>query len=149
MVFEAPAGMWGTEYRRKPSEEVFASELRRKCLYPATPKKAPPTAGRGSPKLRQHPLKGIPQLHLSRRAFCRFLKIHFIYTSSLSACTYVHHMCAWRPQIAEVGAGSLGTGITGSCELPCVYWEPNLGPLEEQQMLLIATSSFLSLAPVL
>lgn len=58
-------------------------------------------------------------------------------------------MCAWRPQIAEVGAGSLGTGITGSCELPCVYWEPNLGPLEEQQMLLIATSSFLSLAPVL
>lgn len=44
-------------------------------------------------------------------------------------------MCAgavvWR-----LGVGSFGLGVIGTCEPPCGCWD--LGPLEEQQMLLIA-----------
>lgn len=32
--------------------------------------------------------------------------------------------------------GSPGTGVRDSCELPCGWWELNLDPLEEQQVLL-------------
>jgi len=28
-----------------------------------------------------------------------------------------------------------GTGVTGSCELPFVFWEPKSGPLQEQELL--------------
>ena len=31
-------------------------------------------------------------------------------------------------------------GIIDSCELPCWCWELNLGPLQEQQVLLTAVS---------
>ena len=34
------------------------------------------------------------------------------------------------------GVGFPETGIIDSCELPCVYWELNAGPLEEQPVLL-------------
>jgi hypothetical protein len=33
------------------------------------------------------------------------------------------------------------TGVTDSCELPCGFWELNLGPLEEQSVLLTAEPS--------
>ena len=33
------------------------------------------------------------------------------------------------------GVRSPGTGVTGSCELPCRFWELNPGPLEEQPVL--------------
>ena len=36
---------------------------------------------------------------------------------------------------------SLGTGVTDSCEQPCGCWELNLGPLEEQEMLLTTEPS--------
>ena len=39
------------------------------------------------------------------------------------------------------GVGSPGTGATDNCELPCGYWELNLGPLEEQPVLLTAKLS--------
>lgn len=29
-----------------------------------------------------------------------------------------------------------GTGVRGGCNLPCGFWKLNLGPLEEQTMLL-------------
>lgn len=45
---------------------------------------------------------------------------------SVSLCTtFVQSL--WR---SEEGGGPLGTGITGCCELPCVYWEQN--PLQEK-----------------
>ena len=34
------------------------------------------------------------------------------------------------------GVRSPGTGVTDSCELPCGCWELNLGPLQEQHVLL-------------
>lgn len=32
---------------------------------------------------------------------------------------------------------STGTGNTDSCDLLCGHWEPNPGPLEEYQLLLV------------
>jgi hypothetical protein len=37
--------------------------------------------------------------------------------------------------------GSPGTGVRDSCDLPCKCWELNLGPLEEQTVLLTTESS--------
>ena len=39
------------------------------------------------------------------------------------------------------GIGSPGTGVTDSCELPCVYWELNPSLLEEQPVLLATKPS--------
>ncbi|XP_041911063.1 cystatin-like 1 [Arvicola amphibius] len=40
-------------------------------------------------------------------------------------------MCLQRP---EEGIGSPETGVAGGCELPCGFWEPNFGRLQEQQL---------------
>ena len=50
--------------------------------------------------------------------------------------------CAWRP---EEGAGSFGTGVTDDGEPPCGCWMPNLGPLEEQPVLLTSEPSLQAL----
>lgn len=34
--------------------------------------------------------------------------------------------------VPEDSIGSLGTGISDDCELPCGFWESKLGPLEDQ-----------------
>ena len=34
--------------------------------------------------------------------------------------------------VPEDSIGYLGTGVTDGCELPCSFWESNLGPLEDQ-----------------
>lgn len=41
----------------------------------------------------------------------------------------------------EEGGGSPETGVTGGCELLCRCCEPNLDPMQEQPMLLIADPS--------
>lgn len=50
-------------------------------------------------------------------------------------------MQSWCHQRPEEGIKSLGTRVTNFYELPCGYWEPNLGPLNEQQVLLTAEMS--------
>lgn len=40
------------------------------------------------------------------------------------------------PQRPEDGTGSFGAGIIYSCKQPYGCWEPNLGPLQEQEVLL-------------
>lgn len=41
-------------------------------------------------------------------------------------------LCLWSvPEKARKG-----TGVTGGCELPCMYWERNLDPLEEKPVLI-------------
>ena len=57
---------------------------------------------------------------------------------ALPACMYVYHVCAWCLWRPEEGIRSPGTGVTDGCEPPYGYWESNLGPLEEQQVLLKA-----------
>jgi hypothetical protein len=54
------------------------------------------------------------------------------------ACIYenhVHYWCLWR---SEDGIGSSETGVGGGCKPPCGCWEPNPGPLQEQQVFLTA-----------
>ena len=41
---------------------------------------------------------------------------------------YVHTWCLWR---SDEEVRFLGTGVRDSCELPCGFWEPFLGPLKE------------------
>jgi hypothetical protein len=53
----------------------------------------------------------------------------------------MHHLHGVPKRIRE-GNKSFGTGVTDSCEPPCVCWELNLGPLKEQSVLLTT-----SLAP--
>jgi hypothetical protein len=53
----------------------------------------------------------------------------------LSACVSVYHVFIVLVETRR-GIASPGTGVTDSCELPCECWELNLGPLEEQAVLL-------------
>lgn len=55
---------------------------------------------------------------------------------SLTSCMSIHNMCAWFLRSPDPG-----TGVTDDSELPCECWEPSLGPLHEQQVLLIIKSS--------
>lgn len=53
---------------------------------------------------------------------------------AVSACANVHHMHAWRcPQRPEGDVRSPGTEVVDSCELLYKCWQPNLGPLQEEQ----------------
>lgn len=45
----------------------------------------------------------------------------------LSACMYMHHMCAWHLGKSEEVAKSSGTGSHGWLRDTC--WEPNSSPL--------------------
>lgn len=56
--------------------------------------------------------------------FFSFVKIYyFMHISVLSACIFVHHICAWYLWSPEDGIGSPGTVIIDGYELPCVWWE--------------------------
>lgn len=59
-----------------------------------------------------------------------FLKILFIFICS--ALVFCLPVCLYE------GSISPGTEVTDFGELPCACWELNLGPLEEQPMLLPA-----------
>jgi hypothetical protein len=49
----------------------------------------------------------------------------------------VHHVHEMSKETRSRQASSpLGTGITGNSEPPCGCWESNLGPLEEQVVIL-------------
>lgn len=62
----------------------------------------------------------------------RVFKLVFMYVSVfVCMCICVLHVCLWR--LAE-NIGSPGTGVTVSCEPPCLCWRPNPGPLEEQDL---------------
>ena len=69
-----------------------------------------------------------------------FVIIILFYKSVLSAYMSVYyHVHAWYPQRSqrsEESVRSSGTGATDSCEPPYGCWELNLGPLEEQPVLL-------------
>lgn len=38
-------------------------------------------------------------------------------------------------QRPEEGSGSPGAGVTRGCELQCGFWEQNLGPPQDQEVL--------------
>jgi hypothetical protein len=54
-------------------------------------------------------------------------------------CTmYDRETGPWKP---KDDIGSPKVGITNSCEVPCGNWEPNLGPLKRQRVLLTTEPS--------
>lgn len=53
----------------------------------------------------------------------------------VSVCLCIHkHRCSWLKP--DENMRSPGTGVIGSCELLCEYWDLNLGPVEKQPVLL-------------
>jgi hypothetical protein len=60
----------------------------------------------------------------------------------LPACMSVNFICAWCPQRSKLGIGSLELELWMVVNsLPCMCWELNLGPLQEQRVLLTAELS--------
>jgi hypothetical protein len=68
----------------------------------------------------------------------RFLDLFYNLLFLFISCVLVFclHFCLCG------GVGSPETSVTNSCELPCRYLEFNLGPLEEQPVVLSAKPSF-------
>jgi hypothetical protein len=60
----------------------------------------------------------------------------------MPVCRYVPHVCSAYPEKPVAGGGSPGTTVTGVWEPLCGRWVSNLGPQEEQPMLL-TTEPFL------
>lgn len=63
---------------------------------------------------------------------------YFMGVATLTTCMSVDHMHARCSHKPHVGNGFPGTTVTYSCEPPCVCWNPNPGPLEEEHVLLTA-----------
>lgn len=53
----------------------------------------------------------------------------------LPVCMFVSYVYVWYLRGLEEGVVP-GTGVTDVCELMCGFWELNLGPLEEQPVVL-------------
>ena len=51
------------------------------------------------------------------------------------------HVCVWCQDSSDEYVPPV-IGITNGFDLPCVFWEPNLGLLEEQQAVLTTESFF-------
>ena len=64
-----------------------------------------------------------------------FLSFFHLFIFILCALVFCLHVCLGE------GVKSPGTGGTHSCELSCGCWELNLGPLEEQPVLLTIETS--------
>lgn len=62
----------------------------------------------------------------------RFYLYLFYFMSVLPLHMSVHLIHIW----SEEKVASLGTGVMGGCESPCGCWELNLGPLQDEQVLL-------------
>lgn len=74
--------------------------------------------------------------YLTLYLFVYFLpfKVYLFYFYVYDCFAYIStHV--WR---SEEGIRSPETEVTGGCEPPCRCWEPNSGPLQEQQMHLTA-----------
>jgi hypothetical protein len=71
-----------------------------------------------------------------------FLIISFnLCVGLLPARLSVSHISAWYLQRSEENTEFPETGVTNGFELPCGCWESNLGPLEEQPMLVTTEPS--------
>ena len=59
-----------------------------------------------------------------------------MFMSVLPVCMSVNHIHPSSLGRPEEGTRPSGIGITDSCELLLWYWELNVGPLEEEEVLL-------------
>lgn len=66
----------------------------------------------------------------------------FVYNiNSLIFNFFILFTCACACESQKGGVGSPGAGVTDGCEPPCRYWNVNLGPLKDQQLLLTTETS--------
>lgn len=81
--------------------------------------------------LRKHSFICWPQ----QNTMTYFPKNPEVYTSVCVSLSV--RMCTWVQEILESRkrVGFLRAGVTYSCELPCGWWEPNLRPLQEHEVL--------------
>lgn len=63
----------------------------------------------------------------------------------LPAWMYVYHVCAWCCWRPKRTSEFSGTRMPEGCELSCVFWEQNFGPLQELSAL-FRTKSFLQVS---
>ena len=68
-----------------------------------------------------------------------FILCVWLFCMLLCLCT-MFLPCPWR---SEVGVRASGSRVADSCEPLCGCWEPNLGPLKEQQVFSTAKPSLL------
>ena len=61
-----------------------------------------------------------------------------MYMSVLPVCMSVHHVMCLVPEEVRQSVSFSKTRVTDGWELLCGCWEPNLVPLEEQQVFLPA-----------
>ena len=78
-------------------------------------------------------------LHICSCCACYYCLLMFL--NYLFLLVSYLHTCVQYLQRPEEGIRSLGTGVTGGCELPCGCWELNPGPLEEQPVLVTTEPS--------
>jgi hypothetical protein len=71
------------------------------------------------------------------KAFCLIIlkDVFIFFYDCLRACVCVPHVYLMFSQMAEIFRAP-GTGVQDGCELPCGCWEPSLGPLQKQPVLL-------------
>lgn len=79
----------------------------------------------------------LPHKFLLGKFLVSLIKIYSFYMrTALPAHIYVYHMSIWCLQRSEEGIRFLRTGVIDGYKPTCRYWASNLGPLQEQQMLL-------------
>lgn len=81
---------------------------------------------------------------------CVFKDLFYVraHVCVLSAGMYVHHIYA-VPTEGGQGVRYSVTGVTGCSEPSCGCWDLNLGPLQEQSVILTSEPSLLPQDPVL
>jgi hypothetical protein len=71
------------------------------------------------------------------QVFCKVLFLSFFFLRSI----YLFHVCEYTVAVFRRTRGRHRIPMTDGCEPPCGCWELNLGPLEEQSVLLITEPS--------
>lgn len=61
----------------------------------------------------------VPHMYTSYTYSLQVILFIYLCMSILPACMYVYHVCARCLRRSEVGIRTPGTGVMGSCELPC------------------------------
>lgn len=81
---------------------------------------------------RKVPSQAVSMFFVTFRMVFRIPGLFYV-CECLPASIDVHHIRAWCLQRSEDNIGSLGTGVTGHCQLTHGSWEPSLSPLQEQK----------------
>lgn len=78
-------------------------------------------------------------------SFCTLKRFKDLFILCVCACLhvyiYAYTMCVQCPQRSKDGIRCPRAGIKNGCAPSCGYWEPNMGLVQEQQVLLTTVFS--------